>query len=96
MFYYWVGVWGSLAVEIAAALKICTEIGGHWPPLYKKPAYVVIRTVMVFGGAGPLAMWMSGESIPAAVYIGASAPLIIDQMAKGLKPSVGKDQLESP
>lgn len=85
---YWIGVLGSLAVEIAAALKICTEIGGHVPPLYKKPAYIVIRLLLAVVGAGPLAELLANGAHLTAFYIGASAPLVIDQMAKGVKPAV--------
>ena len=83
---YWFGVLGSAAVEIGAALKICTEIGGHWPPLYKKPAYLTIRSALALGAAGPLAELMANGGALTAFYLGASAPLVIDQMAKGIRP----------
>ncbi|UJQ93035.1 hypothetical protein [Mariluticola halotolerans] len=84
---YWTGVLGSFAVEIGAALKICTEIGGKTPPMYKEPFYLGVRIALALAAAGPLAAFLSNGSGLTAFYLGASAPLVLDQLAKGIRPS---------
>ena len=84
---FWVGVLGSLAAELSAAVRLSSENHGHWPTLYRAPFYLAVRAIIMFVGAGPLALFMANGNALTAFYIGASAPLIIDQLAKGVRPA---------
>jgi hypothetical protein len=83
---YGIGVLGSLAIEVAAAVKLSSEQGGHCPPIYKKPFYVLARLGFAFIGAGSLPVMMDAASLWSAFYLGISAPVVFDRLARGLQP----------
>lgn len=83
---YWTGVLGSLAVEVASAVKDCLAIEGRCPERYKKFPYLLFRTVLAFV-SGALPVIMASPNPFNAFYLGASAPLILDRLAKGVKPT---------
>jgi hypothetical protein len=80
------GALGSLAIELATAVKLTTENQGSCPPIYKKPFYCVIRVGFAMFCAGPLAALMDAASYWSAFYLGISAPLVYDRLARGLQP----------
>jgi hypothetical protein len=82
---YWIGVLGSLMVELFAAAKACGEIDGAVPPRYKRPFYIATRILMALF-AGVLAVVFEAPSAFAAFYLGASAPLVMDRLAQGVVP----------
>ena len=84
---YWVGFIGSVTVEIGAALKDCSELNGRCPERYKQTAYLIFRTAMAFA-SGALPVVMDAPNALTAFYLGASAPLILDRLARGVKPSL--------
>lgn len=63
--------------------------GGRCPELYRQPFYIFIRFLFAFGIAGPLPYLLDVTHTLAALYMGASAPIIIDKMAKGIQPVNG-------
>ena len=83
---YWIGVIGSLAVEIGAAFKACSELDGHCPERYKRFAYILFRVLLALI-SGTLPVVMDAQNALTAFYLGASAPLILDRLAKGVKPA---------
>lgn len=83
---YWIGVIGSLAVEIGAAFKACSELDGHCPEKYKRFAYILFRVLLALI-SGTLPVVMDAQNALTAFYLGASAPLILDRLAKGVKPA---------
>lgn len=87
---YWTGVLGSVAVEVVAAFKACVEIDGRCPERYKKPFYLLIRTALAFA-SGALPAFMHAQNALTAFYLGGSAPLVLDRMAKGLRPPTQPD-----
>lgn len=80
--YVW-GVFGSLAVEVGAALRLCVEEDYALPRRYKSTAYLVIRLLVAMCG-GMLALVLDGQTIYAAFYLGASAPLFLEKLAQGV------------
>ena len=81
------GVLGSLGVELAACLAATVKGGGKWPPIYKRPFYLVVRTVFALTAAGLLPVYLAASSGLSALYLGASAPLVWDRLARGLQPT---------
>lgn len=81
--YCW-GLFGSLAVEAAAALVYCEQENFNLPVRYRKPAYLFIRLIVAMA-AGMVPIIMNAQSIYAAFYLGASAPLFLDRLAKGVE-----------
>ncbi len=81
--FYWAGFFGHWAVEVYAALRYAILHNGKCPPLYKKPFYVMIRVFFSLCVAAPLPHFLGADTLLSAVYIGASAPLIIERMASG-------------
>jgi len=77
---------GSLALELATAVKLTTENHGTCPQIYKKPFYCVIRVGFALVCAGPLAVLFDAASSWSAFYLGISAPLVYDRLARGLQP----------
>jgi hypothetical protein len=67
---YGIGVLGSLAVELAAAVKLATEHDGVCPPIYKKPFYLITRFLFALIGAGSLPVMMDAASLWSAFYLG--------------------------
>lgn len=93
---YAIGVLGSIGVEVAAALKLTAEHGGACPPIYKRPFYVVMRCTFALIAAGPLPVLMDAASWLAAFYLGISAPVVFDRLARGLQPNSAEDKDQSP
>jgi hypothetical protein len=79
------GAIGSLATEIAAAVKLSTTLGGACPQIYKKPFYLFARLLFAFTAAGLLPVMMAAQSHWSAFYFGITAPLLFDRLAKGQK-----------
>lgn len=85
---YWIGVIGSLAAEVASAFKACSDIDGRCPDRYKRPAYLIFRALLaLFSGALPVVL--DAQNSLTAFYLGASAPLILDRLARGVKLGEG-------
>jgi hypothetical protein len=83
---YGVGVLGSVAIEIAAALKLAVKMDGICPPIYKRPFFVGLRIIFALLAAGPLSVMMDAPSYWAAFYYGVTAPVLFDRLARGLQP----------
>src|SRR3954471_22862640 len=82
---YWIGVLGSLMVELFSAAKACGELDGAVPPRYKRPFYLGTRVLMALF-SGVLAVVLEAPSAFAAFYLGVSAPLVMDRLAQGVIP----------
>lgn len=82
-YYVW-GVLGSVAVEAAAALASCVQEGFALPARYRHLAYPIIRLIVALC-AGMMPIVLDAQSIYAAFYLGASAPLLLDRLAKGVE-----------
>jgi hypothetical protein len=82
---FYIGMLGSISVEIYSALNDCVAINGMCPERYKRFPYIVFRVLMA-GIGGTLATLLDAPSSLTAFYIGASAPLLLDRMAHGVKP----------
>jgi hypothetical protein len=80
---YFVGFFANTAVEITAALRQSLALNGACPPLYKKPFYIVMRVAFAIFVAGPLPVLMGPSTVVSALYIGASAPVVVDRLASG-------------
>jgi hypothetical protein len=80
------GALGSLAIELATAVKLTTENKGACPTIYKQRFYLIIRIGFALVCAGPLAVLMDAASNWSAFYLGISAPLVYDRLARGLQP----------
>jgi hypothetical protein len=83
---FWVGVIGSLAVETAGAVKDCAALDGLCPDRYKRPAYLLFRGLLALA-AGTLPVFLEAPKPLTAFYLGASAPLLLDRLARGIKPT---------
>jgi hypothetical protein len=82
---YGAGVLGSVAIEIAAALKLSVKTDGSCPAIYKKPFFVLLRVGFAVLAAGPLPVMMDAPSYWAAFYYGVTAPVLFDRLARGLQ-----------
>lgn len=80
---FWVGALGSISIEMAAAAKSCAELEGQCPERYKRPFYLFTRVLMA-AVAGAVASVLDAQNGLTAFYMGASAPLILDRLGKGL------------
>ena len=76
---FWVGVIGSLAVEIIASLGHLDE--GGFPPKYKRISFYLLRAALA-GMGGFLVVAYSIEHAMAAFQIGASAPVILLSLSR--------------
>ena len=77
------GVLGSVGVEVGAALTAASNNEGSLPRKYHKPVFLILRGVFaLIAGAIPVAL--SAQNMWAALYLGASAPVIFDRAASGL------------
>jgi hypothetical protein len=83
---YFIGAIGSLTLEIAVALRLSAESGGSCPAIYKRPFYVLVRIIFAFTAAGILPVMMAAQSQWSAFYLGVTAPLVFDRLARGLQP----------
>lgn len=84
---YWVGVIGSVCVELGSALRGCSQEGGRLPDIYKSVPYWVIRTLMAFA-AGFLPVFLDAANSMNAFMLGVSAPLVLDKLERGVHPTV--------
>jgi hypothetical protein len=84
---YLLGVFGSFCVEAVAALNACAKKGGVLPPLYKKPAYLILRLIVAVTAAGGLPYVLHAANEMAALYLGANAPLVFDRIQRGASPN---------
>lgn len=83
----WAFLWGfggSLAVEVVAIHQYYSD-GRRLPKRYSTVGFWVSR-VMMGVVAGGLAVANGAQSPQSAVYIGAAAPLILQAVARGLRP----------
>jgi hypothetical protein len=78
----------SIGIEVGAALKAITSAEGTLPPLYKSPAYIVVRLLFACV-AGGLGIVLATTPLT-ALYVGASAPIVLDRLAKGLDKPEGR------
>jgi hypothetical protein len=83
---YWLGVIGSVAVEVAAAAKECSELNGRCPERYKQPFYLIVRGLLALA-SGTIPAVAEAPNALTSFYLGASAPLFLDRLARGVKPS---------
>lgn len=83
--YLW-GVFGSIGVELAAALSIAANNDGVFPAKYHKPLFLTARVVFAFI-AGSIPVALDAQNMWSAIWLGASAPLILDKAARGLDPT---------
>ncbi len=84
MDHYLIGVLGTIAVELAAMAKATASLGGRVPSKYRSPFYLLTQALLALGGGGVPAVVIDTESKLAAFYLGASAPLILDKLARGV------------
>ena len=84
---FWVGVLGSLVVEVGACARAAANADGDLPSRYKKPAYIVVRLLLALAG-GTLAVVFDSPTALAAFYLGASAPIVLDKLAQGALPTI--------
>ncbi len=85
--FYSIAVFASLAIELTALLRDVSANNGVIPDRYRTVAFPLIRLAFAFLAAGPLAIILGSASVAAAFYIGATAPLIFDRAAAGIKYS---------
>ena len=83
---YWIGFIGSVTVELGAAFKECSELNGRCPERYKQRAYLTFRALLAFA-SGTIPVVMDAPNALTAFYLGASAPLFLDRLARGVKPA---------
>lgn len=83
---YLCSVIGSLGVELSVAVFAAGAANGEFHPRYKRIPYIVFRLVFAIFFAGPLPLILGATTSAAAFYMGASAPLIYDKLARGLDP----------
>ena len=89
---YWIGVVGSITVELGAAFRECSELNGRCPERYKQPAYILFRTLLAFA-SGTIPAVADAPNALTSFYLGASAPLFLDRLGRGVKPT---DALTTP
>ncbi|WP_037461297.1 hypothetical protein [Sinorhizobium fredii] len=82
---FWIGAFGSIAVEICAAAKACADLDGACPQRYKKPFYIFTRFALA-ATSGAVPTVLEAANGLTAFYMGVSAPLIIDRLQRGLEP----------
>jgi hypothetical protein len=83
---YWIGCFGSLAVEISVGLKACQDLDGGMPPRYKRVPYLFFRFAMILC-AGSIPVALDSANILSALAHGASAPLFLDKLQRGVDPA---------
>ena len=99
--HFWVGVMGSLSIEVTTCWRAMANADGDLPVRYKKPVYLIVRGLLALGG-GTLAVVFDAPTALAAFYLGASAPIVLDKLAQGaiptmpVEPSKEMGELPSP
>lgn len=82
---FWIGVVGSLSVELAAFAGHYDTASGKHPEKYKKLGFYVVRLFLAFVG-GVLVVVYGVTTAPAALQIGASASALVLALAKQSTP----------
>ncbi|MDC9834331.1 hypothetical protein [Rhizobium binxianense] len=80
------GFLGSIFVEIGAAWKSTQDLEGRCPERYKEPFYLFIRLLMALA-AGAIPTFLEAANPTTALYMGASAPLFLDRLGRGVDPT---------
>lgn len=80
MSVFLIGVIGGLLVEFLNVYRLRTK--KYWPIHYKTLKYWIPTIVMILFG-GVVSVMLNPSSVWINLYIGASAPTIIDRMLKG-------------
>jgi hypothetical protein len=81
---FWVGVIGSLAVELVAFSSIY-DTGGPFPDKYRRIGFYVSRLLIALAG-GVLVEVYHVNNLPAALQIGASTPAVLAALATVRRP----------
>lgn len=83
------GFFASAIVELSALLR--DMAAGNWelPKRYRSVAFIVARVLFAFV-AGALVVILGAPTPLIALYMGASAPVLIDRLMSGLKPANGQ------
>ena len=84
---YWWGVLGSVLVEVGVLVRAVADNKGDWPEHYKKAPTVITKTLFTFFD-GSLPVIFGADGILTCVYLGSSAPIVIDKLAAGALRSV--------
>jgi hypothetical protein len=84
---FWIGVIGSIAVELVAVAAIF-EAGTTFPPKYRNPWFYLIRALIAAAG-GILVLIYNVGNLPAALQIGASTPAVLAALATVRRPQGG-------
>lgn len=79
---YFIGLGGSLLVEFIAFVHACEMHGRHVPRRYQHFLYLISRfTLPLLYATVPVLL--GANSVISALYIGASAPIVLDRLAQG-------------
>ncbi len=82
-----VGCLGGLVAEFASIWALRKEDPRVWPAYFKRVRYYVLSGIMVLIGGGlAVAYGIEQMSVFLALNIGASAPLIIQQLGRNVAP----------
>lgn len=81
---FWIGVIGSIAVELVAVAAIY-EAGVPFPAKYKSALFWVVRGLIAIAG-GILVLVYNVNNLPAALQIGASTPAVLAALATIRRP----------
>ncbi len=81
--YFW-GVLGCIVTEAFTALAQCERETLALPATYRRPSYLAIRLIVALC-AGVIPLVLDAQSIFAAFYLGVSAPLFLDRLAKAIE-----------
>lgn len=73
--------------EIAAVLLTMKTNDGRPAAHHRNPVYIGLHVLFALIAAGPLALILNTGSLSAARYVGATAPLIFDKVARGVHPA---------
>jgi hypothetical protein len=86
LYLFLCGVGGSLIVELATAYQHYEREAEELPARYNKRGFWLVRALMAVA-AGWLVILYEVDKPLLAANIGASAPLLIQMLAKGYRPS---------
>jgi TRAP-type C4-dicarboxylate transport system permease small subunit len=82
---YWAGFLGSAVVEAYSFVKAVEAHDGRLPDRYRRLWYAITRILFPFL-SGTIPWGLGATSFTIAFYMGASAPLIFDRLARGIIP----------
>jgi hypothetical protein len=86
--YFW-GTFGSAAVAMVDYLDSITNKRGARAPLYRDSGFLRARILMALI-AGALAVGLDAQTAPAAIYMGAAAPIILRRLVASSNPRGGR------